>query len=181
MSIRFEFRPEKFANAVAYLAHACPGLTKMKACKLLFFADKEHLRRFGRPIVGGQYYRLPHGPVPTRGLDMLRGKASPSDCALMEKLVTVVGDTVRPLVSVDNQVFSKSDLEVLEKTCRTYGLKSAAQLRALSHRERAWLEADENGPMDYALLFEEDDRGQNMRELVEGEQSSRDALRSLRA
>jgi uncharacterized phage-associated protein len=181
MPIRFDFRPEKFVNAIAFLAQSCPGVTKMKACKILFFADKEHLRRFGRPIVGDHYYRLPHGPIPTRGLDMLRGKAHPSAHALMEKHVEVIGDVIRPRIPVDMQVFSKSDIEVLESTCRTHGAKSAAQLRALSHRDRAWVEADQNGPMDYALFFGEDDSGQRMRELVESEQSSRDALRPFRA
>ena len=49
-NIRFVFQPEKFVNAVAYLAQACPGSTKMTICKQLYYADKEHLVRFGRPI-----------------------------------------------------------------------------------------------------------------------------------
>jgi uncharacterized phage-associated protein len=181
MPIRFEFRPEKFVSALAYLAGACPTLTKMKACKMLFFADKEHLRRLGRPIVGDHYYRLAHGPIPTRGLDMLRGTASASDRALLEKFVVVEGNVIHPRRRPDKRVFSKSDLEVLESTCRAYGSKSAAELRNLSHRERAWVEAEENGPMDYALFFGEDDAEQAMRGLVESEQSSRDAIRPLRA
>ena len=181
MPIRFEFRPEKFVHAIAYLADNCQGLTKMKACKMLFFADKEHLQRFGRPIVGDHYYRLPHGPIPTRGLDMLRGNAKPSDRALMEKHIGLVGDAIHLRSAADETVFSKSDLEVLRETCRRYGSKTAAQLRSLSHRERAWTEAEENGPMDYALFFGDDDSGRNMRDLVESEQGTRDLLRPYRA
>jgi len=181
MPMRFEFRPEKFVQAIAYLAQTCPGITKMKACKMLFFADKEHLRRFGRPIIGDQYYRLPHGPAPTRGLDMLRGRGAPADQALLEKYVAIVNDIIHLRRAADRQVFSKSDLEILAGTCREYGTMTSARLRALSHKEPAWLQADENGPMDYALFFGEDCGDQNMRELAEEAQESRDALRPFRA
>lgn len=180
MAIRFEFRPEKFIHAVAFLAKACPGITKMKACKILFFADKEHLCRFGRPIIGDAYYRLPHGPIPSRGLDMLRGRAAPADQALFEKYVAVVDDTLYPRRAADKQVFSKSDLEVLAETCKKYGGMTAARLRHLSHNEPAWLQADENGPMDYSLFFGVDGSGQIMKSLAEEQQESRDAIRPFR-
>jgi uncharacterized phage-associated protein len=54
--VRFQFDPEKFVDAVAYLAQACPSSTKLSICKLLYFADKEHLLRYGRPILGDHYY-----------------------------------------------------------------------------------------------------------------------------
>jgi len=33
--IAFEFKPEKFASAVAYMVQQRPGLTKKQICKLL--------------------------------------------------------------------------------------------------------------------------------------------------
>ena len=179
--MRFEFRPEKFVSAIALLAQTCPGITKMKACKMLFFADKEHLRRFGRPIVGDVYYRLPHGPVPTRGLDMLRGSGLPADQALFEKYVAVVNNILHVRQAADKQVFSKSDLEVLKGICHRYGGMTAARLRDLSHNEPSWRQADENGPMDYALFFDPDGSDQTMKELAEEQQESRDTLRPFRA
>ena len=83
--LRFSFNSGKFVNAVAYLAQHCPNSTKMSVCKQLFYADKEHLTRFGRPIVGDHYYRLDHGPVPTRGLNILRNRASEAEQALLDK------------------------------------------------------------------------------------------------
>ena len=44
-------------------------LTKLKAAKLLFFADKLHLNRYGRPILGDCYFCLDHGPVPSFSLN----------------------------------------------------------------------------------------------------------------
>ena len=179
--IRFRFRPEKFVASVAYLAQGCPGLTKMKLCKLLYFADKQHLVRFGRPIVGDHYYKLPHGPIPTQGLDLVRGRGRPGDRALLEKYVSVIGMTVHPKLSPDKKVLSKSDLGVLDEVCRTYGRMSASQLRHLSHRERAWIEAIGNGPMDYRLFFGDDPKARRMRALVEEQQEARSIISRFHA
>ena len=70
----FDFRPEKFASAVAYLVQLKPGLTKKQLCKLLFLADKQHLLRYGRTITGDRYFALEQGPIPTEGLNALNGK-----------------------------------------------------------------------------------------------------------
>lgn len=51
---------------------------------------------FGRPITGDHYYKLAHGPIPTRGLDLLRGQGSPAEVALLQKYVTVIGVTIHP-------------------------------------------------------------------------------------
>src|ERR1041385_8429382 len=152
--LRFEFNAAKFANAVAYLAQACPGSTKMTICKQLYFADKEHLVRYGRPIVGDQYYKLEHGQVPTQGLDMLRRKADAAKNALLEKYVTVLGDAIHPKQAPNKKVFSKSDLEVLDLVIEKYGKMSAAELRRRSHDEPSYLKSEDACPIDYALFFE---------------------------
>src|SRR5258708_6607628 len=111
--LRFQFNPEKFVNAVAYLAQACPQSTKLTICKQLYFADKQHLVLYGRPIIGDHYHKLEHGQVPTRGLDMLRRKAAAPENALLEKYVSVSSYSVHPKRSPNRKGFSKSDLEVL--------------------------------------------------------------------
>src|SRR5947209_669995 len=71
-SVEFNFEFEKFLAALHYLAvRQVPELDKYKVCKLFFLADKYHLVRFGRPILGDRYCPLPHGPIPSRSLDLL--------------------------------------------------------------------------------------------------------------
>lgn len=180
-SIRFHFMPEKFASAVAFLALKCPSPTKLKICKLLFYADKEHLVKYGRPITGDRYYKLEYGPVPTRGLDMLRGNAGEAEIALLEKYVSVVGNSIFPKRAADKTVFSKSDLEVMEEVCKRYGDLSATDLGRRSHKEASWIQAVDAGPMDYALFFEGKPEAGIIKELVELEQESRDVLDPFRA
>jgi len=180
-TIRFQFMPEKFANAVTYLALKCPGPTKMKICKLLFYADKRHLLKYGRPITGDQYYKLPHGPIPTRGLDMLRGKAGEAEVALLEKYISIVGNCIYPRRAPDKKVFSKTDLASMDWVCKQYGQLGAIELRRISHTEPSWIKAEERGPMDFALFFESTPEARAVKKLVELEQESRDVLDPFRA
>ena len=173
--LRFSFNSEKFVNAVAYLAEQCPNSTKMSICKQLFYADKEHLTRFGRPIVGDHYYRLDHGPVPTKGLNILRNRASGAEQALLEKYVSIAGHSIDPKQPADKKVFSKTDLAVLDEIVQKYGNLSAAQLRHKTHSESAWINSESNCPIDYELFFEDGDT--EMMALAKEEQESRDLLR----
>lgn len=175
--LRFRLNPEKLVNAVAYLAQACPHSTKLTICKHLYLADKEHLVRYGRPITGDHYYKLQHGPVPTRGLDMLRGRAPATDTALLEKYVSVIGDAVHPKQHPNRKVFSKSDLEVLELVVKEYGGMSPSALRSKTHNEAPWLKSEDSCPIDYALFFEDHPESGEVKELAEAEQESRDLLR----
>jgi uncharacterized phage-associated protein len=176
-TLRFRFRPEKFVNAVAYLAQACPNSTKLSICKQLYYADKEHLVKFGRPILGDHYYKLPHGPIPTRGLDMLRKKASAAENALFEKYVSVIGDSVHPKQPADRKVFSKSDIEILDWVIRRYGRMSGLSLRNKTHTEAPWMKSDAGYAIDYALFFEGRPESEKIKTLAEAEQESRDLLR----
>jgi len=179
--LRFRFNIPKFVNAVAYLAQACPNSTKMTICKQLYFADKEHLVRYGRPIVGDHYYKLPHGPIPTHGLDMLRHRSNPAANALLDQYICVIGDSIHPKQVADKKVFSKSDLAVLDHVVKTCGHLSAAQLRNKTHRQTPWLNSDDCCPIDYALFFEEHPGAEEIKALAEAEQESRDVLRPYAA
>jgi uncharacterized phage-associated protein len=175
--LQFRFDAEKFASAVAYLAQACPGSTKMTICKQLYLADKEHLLRYGRPVIGDRYYKLPHGPVPTRGLDLLRGKGGAAESALLDRFVSVLGNSVHPKQPANRKVFSQSDLEVLDWVVEKYGELSASALRNETHAQAPWRDTGDACPIDYELFFEGHPEATDIKELAEAEQESRDLLR----
>jgi uncharacterized phage-associated protein len=179
--LRFRFNVAKFVNAVVYLAQACPGSTKMTICKQLYFADKEHLLKYGRPITGDTYYHLDHGQIPTRGLNMLRQRSNPAANALLEKYVTVIGNSVNPKRQADKKVFSKSDLEILAWVVRRYGNKTAAELRRLAHKEPTYVDSEEGCAIDFALFFKGRSESNAIKTLADQEQKSRDVLRRYAA
>jgi len=180
--IRFTFNAEKFVNAVAYFSKRYNRATKLVICKLLFFADKEHLLRYGRPITGDTYYKLPHGPIPTRGLYLLRGRASLRDRTLAQRYIEVNGLQVTAKRDPDVSVFSKSDLRIMENVFEKYGRYSAGHLRRLSHKEPSWIKAKTNGAMDFALFFEDHPEAVNVLRLIQSEdQESNRVIARFRA
>lgn len=186
--IRFKYHMEKFVKAVAYLSdRGVPNLDKLKIAKLLYFADKYHLVRYGRPIVGDTYYALPFGPVPTRSLDIMGdacGTQFPDSLdSNVEKLlkslyISYEGryPTFTAKSDVDYSSLSESEIEILDIIAEEYGMKTGSQLIDITHREKAWRETDENEPIDFRLMFDSEDADNNRKriELLEEDQEDRE-------
>ena len=149
----FTALPEKMVNAMAFFAEQCPGSTKMKIFKLMYYADKEHLLRYGRPITGDRYVRMEWGPTPSTSYDMAKGKAPLRQMTLFQSKLAVRGNSMKGLHSPDMRVFSRSDENVLREIVGQYGKLTAAQLSKLSHREAAWTKTPANRLIDFELMF----------------------------
>lgn len=136
---------EAAAQAIAYIANRVPDAGYHKVSKLLYLAEREHLSRYGRMIVGDTFYALEDGPVPTVVYDALKGLAGRNvyggDVAkLQERLDGVVcmeGWRVRPMADADGQWFSRSELECLDAVIAEHGHRSYGDLTNLTHDE-AW-------------------------------------------
>ncbi|MGB7282877.1 MAG: Panacea domain-containing protein [Candidatus Acidiferrum sp.] len=147
MTLRF--KPEKLVHALAFFSDAgVADLTKLKAAKLLYFADKEHLLRFGRPILGDVYFCLPYGPVPSVALNEMgdaieKTEVEDTDRNLFRQYLEVKTlwnpyPVFKAKQKYDPDVFSESELEVLGNVVRDYGNHSARQLVELTHNEPTW-------------------------------------------
>jgi uncharacterized phage-associated protein len=143
------FKPEKLVHALALFSGAgVPDLTKLKAAKLLYFADKEHLLQYGRPILGDVYYCLPYGPVPSVALNEMgdaieKAEVPDADRTLFREYLEVKTFwTPYPVFKArqeyDPDVFSESELEVLASVVQKYGNLTAHQLVTLTHDEPTW-------------------------------------------
>jgi uncharacterized phage-associated protein len=80
MAVQFEFDYEKAVAASVYIASQnLSALTMGKLFKLLYFSDKDHLVRHGRPMTGDYYAAMKDGPVPSHLYNLfkeLRGTPS---------------------------------------------------------------------------------------------------------
>jgi uncharacterized phage-associated protein len=174
----FDFDAQKFVNAAAYLAEHCQDLTRMKLAKLLYFADKEHLRSYGRPVIGDRYIKMEYGPVPSRAYDMIKHdeRVDVEAQGLFDRHFEVVGNDMKLRTPADLAYLSETDREVLDEVLSKYGHITSAQLSKLSHREPAWEKAAMNSPMDYRLFLAGDEE---MGNLVQEDQELRDALEEI--
>lgn len=147
MTLRF--KPEKLVHSLAFFAAAgVSDLTKLKAAKLFYFADKEHLLRYGRPILGDVYFCLPYGPVPSAALNTMgdaieKTEVEDADRNLFHQYLEVKTfwnpyPVFKAKQKYDPDVFSESELEVLGNVVRQYGSYTARQLVDLTHNEPTW-------------------------------------------
>lgn len=73
--VRFRFSPGKAFAALHWMVSEHPGIDLHAALKACYFADKEHLNEYSRPIFGATYRAMKFGPVPTEIYEMAKGEA----------------------------------------------------------------------------------------------------------
>ncbi len=113
---------------------------KLAAVKLLFFADRYHLRKYGRLISDDIYFALPHGPVASNSLDILNiimnGHNAGANKTYLKRKST------NTFVAVDNtyelEYLSDSDVEALDFTIKNFSKHEAWELRNLTHEYPEW-------------------------------------------
>lgn len=151
--ITFEFRLDKLVHAIAFFSDSrVPELTKLKAAKLFYFADKSHLLNHGAPILGDVYWCMDYGPVPSFALNEMGAAIESleipaledSDANMFAKVLRIKKSVFskhprfEARQSYDAAVFSQSELQALKETVENYGWRTAGQLVDLTHQEPTW-------------------------------------------
>jgi uncharacterized phage-associated protein len=169
MPLNFQPKIEKIVELLLYLAHLRPDRDKYQAVKLFYLADREHLRRYGRPITHEAYYALDYGPVASNALDLLNGNLGALKVVGMDSLpfrTEIANDSQgkpttyirEPKRAVNLDLFSKSDLRVFEEIVKEHGGKNFNELFELTHNHLAYKKAWDSKPffMKRAAMLYED-------------------------
>ena len=179
MTVQFTFDAGKAVLVIAYLASKSEQVTnldKWKAVKLLYLADKYHLVRWARPILGDYYRALKYGPVPQDTLDLLHAIVDPetkghyANQESADKLASLIDVNrvwkyprfkAKVTVNVADEL-SLSEIEALDHIITEHGKKDFNDLKVLTHSTFAYAKAWESkgesdyADMDYRDFFEED-------------------------
>lgn len=151
--MEFVMDKAKAVEALVYIASKFAGVGRFHAAKILYFAERNHLRTYGRPIVGDRYIAMENGPVPSFAYDVLKGTVHPADKALAEGALKRLEGTHYPSYAADRQpdldFFSASDLECLDEAIEYCRYKTFGAISDETHAHAAWANADLNAPMDY--------------------------------
>jgi uncharacterized phage-associated protein len=192
--IRFKFDSAKLVQALAFFAsRGVNDLDTMKAVKLLYFADRRHLLKYGRPIMGDDYYCMKNGPIPTNALGHIQDALSTSPTGDHDPLFdeylgvdrTVQYARFTSKKAPDLDVFSPTDIEVLNDVVQVCGNESAWKLRELTHLDDCVKLADQEriarGLGSVRIPFELFFSGTESKllRLVEADQDNRDFAESL--
>lgn len=162
-NIRFQIDHAKAIEILVWIATERRGLDFYRILKVLFYADKWHLVRYGRPVLGDRYVAMENGPVPSAVYDMLKREPflAPEILDFLTAAIRVERPDGIPRVfpcegrTADMRLLSQTDVEALRLSLKKYGAMSFGELKRLTHAERAYIEAPLNGEMSYALMIDD--------------------------
>jgi uncharacterized phage-associated protein len=159
--ISFHINYEKAIEALVWLADQRPGIDIYHVAKVLFYADKKHVNRYARPVLGDTYICMDYGPVPSGVRDLITEGSWLSPDYLDKASAALIIEqkphtTIRARRKPNLMFFSRTDLECLSESLSEYGEKSFSELMNLTHNEKCWIGAGANQPIDYSLLVDDD-------------------------
>jgi uncharacterized phage-associated protein len=137
------FAYKKTTQALNVLARKAGGqISKLLALKLVFFADRYHLRKYGRPLTNDSYLAMKYGPVASGAKNLAEGNRS----FLSSEERNYSGRYIRPVdknlyESVgepDMDVFSDTDMEALEFAWARFGGVGRFELARATHEYPEW-------------------------------------------
>lgn len=140
MPLSFSYR--KTTQGLNFLAREAGGrINKMKALKLLYFADRYHLRKYGRPVTNDEYFAMGFGPVASGGKDLAEGSDFRPDVEKAyagQYLDSVNRYEVASINEVDTPVFSDTDREALTFAWERFGGHDEFELAEITHAYPEW-------------------------------------------
>ena len=173
--ITFAYDGARASHAARWLMSRHGGtLDRIKLIKLVFLADRLHLARYGRPIVGGRYCAMAHGPVASELYD-----------AIKEGKLSGVAEPIPPKLELsamaDEDCLAESDVEVLKEINDQYGPWDTFRLRDLTHRFVAWSKNHKGDKSSYPLPYEHffDDLPAEDREMLDLIRETQEAEEAL--
>ena len=138
----FPFSHRKTTQALNFFARQAGGSqNKLKALKLIYFADRYHLRRYGRPITGDDYLAMPYGPVASGAKDLAEMSDFLGDDERAygsQYLAPMDRNTYRSIAEVEERALSQSDRTALAWAWEKFGGMEQFPLAELTHRYPEW-------------------------------------------
>ncbi len=137
-----DFDHKKATQALNFFAEKAGGaIDKLRVIKLIWLADRYHLRRYGRPIVNDVYFAMRLGPVGSNVKDLAEDPAlDEAEKDYLQKYLNcnATKHKIKSVKTVDKDILSDTDLEALERVQQEYGYLATPTLIQLSHDYPEW-------------------------------------------
>ncbi len=141
MKLKLYYDPGTTMQALNYLASHAPDKTldKVDALKLLFLADRDHLRKYSRTITGDRYHARKFGPVAVKANRLIEKMAS-TDGGKGSCISVARGTgrriSIRPRRLAEMDKLSQTDVESLD--CALAQWPDHPDLVGYTHRFPEW-------------------------------------------
>lgn len=167
-----EFNLKKWVQIINYFAKleqekTGVAIDKLKILKLVWIADRLHLRKYGSPIVWDTYFAMKFWPVAS-GIKNI--------CEINEKFLPIANNAkeyineylhkfmykIRSRKDVDFSYFSDSNIEIIKEVFTNFWNHRSSRLVDLTHKYPEWTKFEKKltaweiiqAPMDYLDFFE---------------------------
>lgn len=168
MTIKYRFNKPKAIEVLLYITGKYRDM--YHALKILYFADKEHLEKYGRLICGDSYVAMEHGPVPSGTYDLIKSTRGqgvyPSDTDI-EQIIKLDNNNIIPQREPRTQMLSESDIECLDEAISIYGPMSFEDLKNISHNEPSYKAAGENDFIPLEEIIKQFDDSEDLLEYLQ--------------
>jgi hypothetical protein len=161
--VSFEINREKSIEALVYMASKRPGIDVFHVCKISFYADLFHFRKYGRPVTGDQYYAMKQGPVPSFIYDAIKRNLKSKLVALISKRLEFGSQEAyyRMIAKCqfDESLFSRTDIVCIDEAINKFADMPFPQLWNVVHDEPAYKATYRDGtstPIPYELFLPDD-------------------------
>ena len=145
------FKQDIAIQAILYILQRMGGSCDIHRChKILYFADNEHLSKYGRSITGDAYVRMDFGPVPTCIYDLFKAVRGDSyfaaqvDDVRRDCFLFVNNKDIEAMAKPNMEYLSESDVEMLDKYIEQLKGKDFNEVSNVSHGY-AWSHTAQNG------------------------------------
>ena len=170
------FRADKALEVLLYiLSKGCANMYNM--LKVVYFADKAHMKMTGTTIFKDRYIAMKNGPVPSGTYDLLKAVIDAGSSCRFNDYHLLVQDAItyedgkahffKALRGPNLKVFSKADRVALDEAIEKYGHMSFSELKEISHEGIDYLQADENDVMSFDYFLQSVDEDGNIRIFLE--------------
>jgi len=159
------YQEDKFINAVLFFGkNTDPELFgRKKLWKLLFLMDLYHFEEYCRPILGDDYKLRKYGPVPESSymlfMDTVEEGVKTNLTGAINSQPTPVGDftldKIIPLKDPDKDVFSDSELEVMEKVARENYSKRGGEIEKEIKKDPIIRDTKDYGIIDFKQFIKD--------------------------
>ncbi|MDR0995270.1 MAG: SocA family protein [Tannerella sp.] len=131
----------KMKAVVLYIMQSfCEGVDYIKLFKILYFAQQEHLVKYGKVIIEDSFKALKHGPVPTytyKALQIAEGKSLDGTFEDFLSGIEIRDKKVYAVQKPDMDYISGADKRCLDAAIAKYKDTDPYDLSDMSH-DSAW-------------------------------------------
>ena len=130
---KFPFNETKALEATAEFLRLAGGvLGRFHLVKCIYLAERTSLLRRNRPICGGYYVSMEHGPVHSDVYNRIKGQV-PNATAWKRHVATGGGDDVQLKRGVPPALLCESEMEIIRETYEKFGVMTFQELWRYVH------------------------------------------------